>query len=193
MDNHWLPLGRHWGLTISHAELEDAGNFVGGGHKLIWHTTEGRSLSGAFSTLRDNRDAPHVIIDPFHDSAEVIQTIPFNRAARALAHPFGPETNRANCIQVEIVGLAAHSGDWGEREYDHLGALAALIKHRVDIPNGAPLPFIASHRMTGMQFYEATGHFGHCHVPGNDHTDPGAGFTAHYLLDRINRAERVFS
>jgi hypothetical protein len=41
MDKNWLPEGHHWGLRIEHRRLPDAGPFTGGGHKLIWHTTEG--------------------------------------------------------------------------------------------------------------------------------------------------------
>lgn len=179
MSNVWLPTGDHqekWGLTLHKERMEDAGPFTGGGWKLCWHTTEGPTLGGALSALRSKRAASHVVINP--RSGDVVQLIPFDCAARSLAHTLAPETNRANVIQVEIVGHASESGHWSNREYRCLAALAVLIEHRVRIPRrvAADLSFAHPRKLSGTGFVRAAGHLGHCHVPGNDHTDPGTGF-----------------
>lgn len=176
MSDLWLPEGPHWDLNIEHSQLDDAGPFTGGGWKLTWHTTESQreSVDAMFRVLRDKRAAPHVVIGwrAGHRFPVAIQMIPFNRAGRALAHPSGPETNRANTIQVEICGRAAESNDWDVNWYKALSNLANLIEHRVPIPTKRPRRF-PGERYTGAGYVRAEGHVGHCHVPGNDHWDPG--------------------
>lgn len=179
MNRLWLPQGDHrkgWGLLIAYDRAEDAGNFVGGGHKLCWHTTEGGSYSSVVRTLKEKRAAVHFVIDP--RIGRVIQMIPLDKAGRGLAHPSGPETNRANVIQVEIVGYAKESGQWSDEDYRKLAALAVLIEHRFPIPRRTTgeVTFAEPRRLSGPGFYRAAGHCGHCHVPGNDHYDPGKGF-----------------
>ena len=174
MSNIWLPEGNHqkgWGLSISKEIMEDAGQFTGGGHKLIWHTTQGSGMDGALRALKDGHDAPHVTMDPH--TGHAVQNIAFNKAAKSLQHISGPETNRANCIQVEIVGFAEHSHEWPVDVYKRLAALAVLIEHRVSIPRKAGGSFAHPQRLSGVAFVKASGHFGHCHVPGNIHWDPG--------------------
>jgi hypothetical protein len=61
-----------------------------------------------------------------------------------------------------------------------LANLALLIEHRVDIPRKAPRSFPGT-RYTGSGFVRAQGHIGHCHVPGNTHTDPGRFASARLL------------
>jgi len=174
MNDLWLPEGRHWGLNIEHRELPNAGAFTGGGHKLVWHTTEGGGIDNMWRVLRDKNAAPHFCIDPGGGDAPVYQCIPLNRAARALEHPAGtPETNRANAIQVEIIGFAKDADDWGHVIYRDLGALAALIDHRFNIRRGYRPFTVPAKKVTPSGFVRATGHLGHGHVPNNNHWDPG--------------------
>lgn len=191
MDKTLLPNGRHWGLTISH-QIHRTGPFTTGHPKIIWHTTEGSGMGGAVSTLNQNGDQPHFVIDPH--VGRVLQMIRLDEYARALQHPSGtPETNRAHCIQVEVVGFASSSHLWPLSYYNHLAALACLIEHRVDVPRTAPNAFRmkGATRVAPDAFPTHTGHYGHEHVPHNDHTDPGAlnttrlfgrmrALTAHY-------------
>jgi hypothetical protein len=184
IDKLWLPTGPTWDLNIEHKPLEDAGEFTGGGHGLVWHTTESEreSVDAMWHVLRAKNAAPHVVIgwrEGFRYPV-AIQCIPFNRAGRALAHPSGPETNRANKIQVEICGRAAESHTWDANWYKALANLALLIEHRVDIPRKAPRSFPGT-RYTGTGFVRAQGHIGHCHAPGNDHSDPGRFASARLL------------
>lgn len=198
-----LPTGtlESWGLTVEHHILKDAGAFTGGGWKICWHTTEGASLSGALTTLAKNGSAAHFILDP--SNGDVTQCVPLDQAARALGHPSGPETNRANVIQVELVGFAtvaeaqkkgAPAGravpNWDADEYRRLAALAVLIEHRHPVPRHAR-PFRNPEKFTGQGFVDFAGHCGHVHVPGNDHTDPGAGFDWPTLLDKMESFERT--
>lgn len=184
VDKLWIPTGTPYGLRVLKDRMEDAGQFTGGGWKLVWHTTEGSSLQGAIDTLRARRSAPHFVIDP--RTGRCVQTIPLNRAARCLQHIGPEETNRARAIQVEVVGFAAHSGEWPESHYRRLAMLALLIEHRVPIPRrmAAGLTFSNPRKLTGVGFVRAAGHLGHIHVPGNNHTDPGTGFRG-ALLRRL--------
>jgi hypothetical protein len=95
------------------------------------------------SSQPDTPTAPHVVIGwrKGFKYPVAIQCIPFDRAGRALQHPSGPETNRANAIQIEICGRAAESHTWDANWYKALANLALLIEHRVDIPQKAPRSF----------------------------------------------------
>ena len=193
MDQNWLPEGHHWGLKIEHKMLPNAGPMTGGGHKLIWHTTEGTGMDRMWNVLRDKNAAPHFLIDPGGGDAPVYQCIPLNRAARALEHPSGtPETNRANCIQVEIIGFAKDADEWGHVIYRDLGALAALIDHRFNIRRGYRPFTVPAKKVTPLGFVRATGHMGHAHVPNNNHWDPGK-MSGGRLMRAIKDAEEHYA
>jgi hypothetical protein len=193
MDKNWLPEGHHWGLKIEHRRLPDAGVFIGGGHKLCWHTTEGYNIDAMWRVLRDKNAAPHFVIDPGGGDAEVYQCIALNRAARALEHPPGtPPTNTANCIQVEICDYAKNAGDWGHVIYRDLGALAALIDHRFNIRRGYRPFTVPAKKVTPAGFVRATGHLGHSHVPNNSHWDPGR-MNGSALMRAIGDAEKQYA
>ena|SRR5436309_1196473 len=169
----YLPIGTHRELKISR-KITETGPFTGGGWKLIWHTTEGNGLATMVKVLQQKKAEPHFVID--HELGRVVQLVRLDEYARALMHPPGtPETNRANCIQIEICGFAKQADNWSEHSYRNLARLALLIKHRVPIPNRATHPFrINAARLTPNGFVKAAGWLGHEHVPNNDHYDPGA-------------------
>lgn len=195
----WLPEGHHWDLHIEHTPLTGAGAFTGGGWKFCWHTTESDWDSvDAIRNLFVTRDKtgqgsePHFIIGAGigakrHPS--VVQLLPLNRAARTLKHPSGtPETNRANCIQVEVCGRAAESGNWPDSHYKALANLVVLVTHRRPIAPYVPREFASTKRFTSGGFVISRGHVGHQHVPFNDHTDPGVGFKASRLMELLGNA-----
>jgi hypothetical protein len=128
-----------------------------------------------WQVLRDKHAAPHFIIGGRAglDHPVVIQTVPLNRAARALAHPSGPETNRACAVQVEICGFAAEAHNWTEARYKAFANLFVLITHRFKIDNAAPQDFSQTRRMGGQEWVDAKGHVDHAMCPVNDHTDVG--------------------
>jgi hypothetical protein len=176
VSSQWLPEGHHWDLHIEHKPLENAGTFTGGGKKLCWHTTESAfdKVDLMWQVLRDKRAAPHFVIGgrPGLQHPVVIQTIPLDRAARALQHPAGtPQTNRANAIQVEICGFTAEAVDWPESRYKALANLFVLIRHRVAIKNKATVDFSRPRRLGGQEWVDAEGHVDHGQCPNNTHHD----------------------
>lgn len=173
----WLPEGHHWDLHIEHRpSSNDAGSFTGGGNKFVLHTTEGGSLRSN-SDLLHGVNTPHLVfgVDPGELHWTVIQLLPFNRAGKALANNAGDgfQTNRANAVQVEIVGFTRDVPQWSDLMYKRLANLFVLTQHRVEIPSKAPCDFSdPNSRMGDAQWVSAAGVVGHMHAPDNDHTDP---------------------
>jgi hypothetical protein len=180
MSDRQLPEGHlsSWDLHVEHDPAPDAGTFTGGGWKLVWHTTEGTNLRTMVRVLRDKNAAPHLVVgrDPSDDHFTAVQMVPFDVAARALEHPSGPDTNRANAIQVEVCEFAKNAADFNDGLMAALAAVACLVEHRVEIPRTAPRAFSSTpDRYTGWGFVRAKGHLGHQHVANqpSNHWDPG--------------------
>jgi hypothetical protein len=169
--------------------LADAGSFTGGGHKFIVHTTEGTTLDSAFDTRAQNEDAAHFILEVKDGHERLVQTIPINRAARSLEHPSGTlETNRANCIQVEVVGFTdpdlakrlghpeLYVGNWAPAVYKAIHELMSWVHQNFGVPMESDHPFPGHPgfaRLSQQDFVNAVGLLGHCHAASNSHTDPG--------------------
>lgn len=158
--------------------------FTGGGRKLVWHTTEGSSAEGAFGAYRNAGVAPHFTIALVNGRRKLYQHIPLSKAASALRHPSGPDTNRANAIQVEIVGFARQSPHWDPQMYHYLRLLALFVNREFGVPMAEHVNWQSPRRLTGAEFFKYSGHIGHMHVPGNDHSDPGAGFREGIILGK---------
>lgn len=177
MDKLFLPEGAHYDLNIRHHRSESAGARGHGGPKLLLHTVESprRFVDQAVGILDAKRAAPQFVYGYSTTSRfpVVVQTMPINEAGRALEHNFPQETNRANVVQIEICGFAAHSSRWSENYLAGLANLCALIHHRFDFPVTTPLPFGTGAKFSPQGFVNAMGIVGHQHVPGNNHTDPG--------------------
>jgi hypothetical protein len=192
MDKLWLPTGHHWDLHIEREQLEDAGSFTGGGWKLCFHTTESswNSVDAMVDVLRDKRAAPHFCIGgrPGRSHPTVVQLIPLNQAGRALGNDSsdGYQTNRANCIQIEICGRTSEIPQWSDVMYKRLANLTELIRHRVDVPNKAPWDFSNPKRASDSAWVKASGYVGHVHAPDNDHVDPSR-FREGYLIDLVRK------
>jgi hypothetical protein len=156
-----------------HVPMNDAGAFVTGKPRIVHHTTEGTSISGAEDTYRIKNSAPHFTFD--HDHNELHQHIPINRAARALEHRRGfPETNRAHAIQIEHVGIAAHSQEWSKTALERIAELCRWIEANAGVERRCTVSFAnGTPRLAGQAWFDYRGHLGHMHVPGNSHTDPG--------------------
>lgn len=169
---------RHWLKDVRREKFAGAGKFTKGTHyKLVWHTTEGSSIDGAIGAYRANGNCcPHITFNPATN--EVVQHVPFNRAAAALKHPAGcVETNHAHAIQLELVGFAAKTPDWSKAEYARIARLARKIEKATGVRRQCHVKFAAAghtHRLEPHSWLHYSGHCGHQHVPGNDHTDPGA-------------------
>ena len=153
-----------------------AGPQVGGGRKIVWHTTEGHSASGAIAAYRAHGGWPTFTLEYVADGrSRIYQHMGISQAARALRHPSGPETNRANAVQVEIVGFARDAPTWSRAQYRAIARLARWIEHAWGVPRRTGVRFgTPARRMGATEFFRYAGHCGHAHVPHNDHVDPGA-------------------
>jgi N-acetylmuramoyl-L-alanine amidase len=159
-----------------------AGHHKGGGRKIVWHTTEGSTASNAIAAYRAHGGWPTFTLERRKGGRyRLYQHMGLSEAARALKHPSGPETNRANAVQVELVGFARESSGWSRGHYKVIARLARWIEQNWLVPRTASVRFgSGAARMDGMEFYNYAGHCGHQHVPLNDHTDPGS-----ILIDRV--------
>lgn len=160
------------------------GPYLGGGRKLLWHTTEGYSLP------RYSGSNPHFTLNPA--TGQLWQHQPITEPSRALVHsPGTPETNRANVVQVELIGFAAQTHDWPDAYYGNIAALARWIEANHGVPSKSTVAFTstATHqarRMIGMEFIAYSGHCGHEHAPPNNvHWDPSRFRIGDVLADPV--------
>ena len=153
-----------------------SGSFNGGPFKIVHHSTEGSSAAGAFAAYRDKRADPHFTVD----GERVYQHIDTSTGARALRNPpGGVETNRLSALQIELVGFAG-----SRKNAAALANLARLCRwleteHAIPRhwPNGPPRPAVngkdpGNHNRSEVHWTSKSGHYGHCHVPENNHWDP---------------------
>lgn len=149
--------------------------------KLVWHTTETAGLP------RYSGSAPHITFDV--KTGRIYQHIALHNMAAALKHPTWPETNRANAIQVELIGysdarVAASIGrsdlavqNWTDADYARIASLARWIEKHAGVKRVCTVKFEnRSHPLSGDTWLRYGGHLGHQHVPNNDHWDPSGWF-----------------
>lgn len=80
-----------------------SGTYSSGPFKIVHHTTQGTTASGAFDAYTRNKSAPHFTVD----ETTVYQHFDTTRFSRSLANPpRGVQTNRESAIQIEVVGYA---------------------------------------------------------------------------------------
>lgn len=165
---------------------------AGSGPKIVHHTTEGSSTAGAVGAYRGSGSWPHFTIEWTGSRLKVTQHLPVSVAARALAHPSGPETNRANCVQIEHVGFARSTEDWPAARFAAVADLCRWIERQTGCPaaTGPGTQWGKDHppRVSGVSFFKGSGHYGHQHVPGNDHWDPGQFDIARVLAGQDAKA-----
>lgn len=177
-----------WHPDAKRVVFADAGPYVVKLDKptLLWHTTETKGLPSYQGTQ------PHFTLNP--RTNELWQHQSILRAAKALEHPLGTvETNRANCIQVELVcysdenvakqvgGLAVP--DLTASDYANIAKLARWIERNAGVPRKCSVKFKhypeSSGLSNGVRLSEAAwlnyeGHLGHQHAPNNHHGDPSS-------------------
>lgn len=154
--------------------------------RLVLHTTEGSGTVSSFAKFYGHTTYwPHFTADP--RLKQLAQHLPFSRAGRALSHTTSTETNKANCIQVEIIGYARDAAGWPTDQVDWLGRALAPVFDALTIPRKAPA-FVANgaglnaaQRMSEAAWRAFSGVCGHEHVPENDHYDPGAFNVTRFL------------
>ena len=166
------------------------------------HTTEGFGWPAYIRDGKVGAAAPHLTGLPDFANKRMIWRQHFNdnHSARALSNPAGGvETNKANILQVELIGTCddRYRTSWGTRragvDYIHwptapdwatrgLAELLAYWNKRwgVKLTDGG-LPWVTfdaylrgNPRMTATQWRNFYGVCGHQHVPENTHGDPGS-------------------
>jgi hypothetical protein len=169
-----LALGTAFLPNVERIDGNDAGAFIASPPKIVWHTTEGSSVEGAVGAFKANNSWPHFTLNP--QTGRLVQHLPMTRAGRSLEHRAGTvETNRAHAIQVELVGFASESPGWSPQDYARIAQLARQIESACGVPRKAFAKFTArGQRLSNAAWLNGSGHCGHQHVPGNNHTDPGA-------------------
>jgi len=152
----------------------NAGNFTGGGKKLVIHTTEGRTALGAVAAYKKNNSWPHFTIS--YEEKKQIQHLPLNLAARSLQNDTkdGYDTNRANAIQIEIVGYANETSSWPQSKLDWIAQQFKKIYDNYQFGLSYPEFRQGTRRFGDKEFVDYSGIVGHAHVPDNNHWDPGA-------------------
>lgn len=145
--------------------------------RIVHHSTEGSSLTGAVAAYRSHRGWPHFTVD----DTTVAQHIDTSTASFALQNaPGGVETNRACAIQIEVVGFAARP-----KNLRTLGNVARLCRWLEQVhgipavwPNGYPKTAVngrdpGGHNRDAGTWRKSGGHYAHSTTPENRHWDPG--------------------
>lgn len=166
----WMPGAKRLPATM-------AGTMDGshGTRKVVWHNEgvdrpgDAHNAPAVARYVRDRGIAYHLIWDSTH--GVFVQLYPADVAARSLLNPGGlpwsPNRQGALCVQVCVVG-------YGHRPFTD-GPLAGLPRVMAWLDDlGVPRKardFANPGR--GQDAWTRSGHHGHAHAPGNDHTDPG--------------------
>jgi hypothetical protein len=159
--------------------------------RVVWHTTE----TSAWPTYDGGAKAPTLTARPDMTAKTLTwrQHFPVDMAARALRNlSGGVETNRDECVQVEIVGTCdptrhASSPSWLYTPEAPEWVLAGMADFSAwclsewgipltDMPVWQAYPASyggTANRMTNSAWSAFRGHCGHQHVPENVHGDPG--------------------
>jgi len=167
----------------------NGGSMVGGPPRAVWHITWDQlgpggkmpSFDAIAGYLQRVNYCPHLMWDPW--TGRIVQFYPADQSARALANRAGGvETNRqgSRCIQVEVFFSpgAVRDGRTYKTVADTpckgLPEIVAWMRG-LGIPDRWPLgwPTWDRNSRSASTWQTTGGHYGHCHVPENDHTDPG--------------------
>ncbi|MFI8085923.1 peptidoglycan-binding protein [Kitasatospora sp. NPDC086009] len=153
------------------------------GPRVTWHTTECPSGAGYFASMGSYLSSagvePQVLYDPASD--RLGQFGPLTQSGRALRNDGARRTNREGSVNIQVEVVARAGQPWtdgfdpqAKPNYQRL--IAAARAHGVPDtwPAGPPAasPSAPSNRSRDI-WQSKGGHYGHCHVPGNDHWDPG--------------------
>lgn len=164
----------------------DGGPYDETGHpKVVLHTTEGSSLSGAEAAFAAY--PPHLGYDPIIRTKH--QYVRLDRHSYALR---GDESDDEFAVQVEIVGFASQTHQWSDQIYRNI---ANDIIKPLTVAIGVPQQHLRFYRqdegivlasatspirLSNTAFRSFSGWLGHQHIPAPDvHWDPGG-----FLIDK---------
>lgn len=175
-----------WMPGASKHSVGNTGAMNGGPSRVVWHTTSNVSdhvFGNELGWFTDGGAdvAPHLLWDPF--TGEIAQLFPADSRSLSLQNAGSVKTNRTGkyCIQIEIVftqgekvnGKVYNSvAETPCKNLDKIMTWLDSLGIAQKWPAGAPTAF---HRQDiSVDFWlNNGGHYGHCHVPGNFHVDPG--------------------
>lgn len=178
-----------WMPGVEHQSEGNGGSMVGGPPRAVWHITWDRlgkggkmpSFDAIASYLREVNYCPHLMWDPW--TGRIVQFYAADESARALENAAGGvETNRqgSHCIQVEV--FFSPGAVVGGKRYDSvaetpckgLDGIVAWMRS-LGIPDRWPngWPQWTNNSRNQAHWRTEPGHYGHCHVPENSHSDPG--------------------
>jgi hypothetical protein len=148
----------------------DGGAVSGHLPRVVWHSTETDPATTHAATIAANLDrqdwSVHLVWNPVHGG--LVQAIPANRYGRGLQEFNFPTNTEGNpCIQIEVVGFAAHPFTNGPCR--GLGRIMDWLRS-FGIPDVFPSG-VAGPR--DRQSWQRAGHFTHAVTPDNIHWDPG--------------------
>jgi hypothetical protein len=163
------------------ANSRSGGSYLAGPWRFVFHTIEGEPSADAFRRLAaGHANPPHLWAMP--SANLLLQTLPLNRSAYALARPSATETNRLQAVQVELWGFAANMAgasqatlDWlADRVLAPVARMVPINLDNVRPPGGEHCYGTGSPcRMSTEEWARFDGVCGHKDVPTNSHWDPG--------------------
>jgi hypothetical protein len=173
MGEVWIPEAQD--LTAAGT----SGTMDGGTPRVTWHVTVSPSGGSYFDAMHGvltrNKSEPHILYDPLTD--RLGQYFPLNRSARALANDGTRRTNGHGSVNIQIEVVAQPDGftRYWKPGPNYRALMRAIRSWGVpDVwPAGRVSKSYADKVTRTWTAYSKAGHFGHCHVPGNDHWDPG--------------------
>lgn len=156
-----------WHPDAKRVPYPDAGSMNSNPARGVLHTTEGYGLP------RYSGSAPHFTLNP--KTGELWQHIAINRCAMALKNlSGGVETNRANAVQIEMIGFAKDTDNWPRSYYREVADLMRWIERNSGVKRKSEVKFVAgSNHMSASRWNSYDCWCGHQHVPEQDHWDPG--------------------
>jgi hypothetical protein len=171
----WVPDAERVASSLS------GGSYLAGPWRFVFHTIEGEPSADAFRRLAaSHATPPHLWAMPSADL--LLQTIPLNRSAYALARPGSTQTNRLQAVQVELWGFAAKMAGASQATLNWLAdrvlaPVARMVPINLDNvrPAGGEYCYGSGSpcRMSAEEWARFDGVCGHKDVPTNDHWDPG--------------------
>jgi hypothetical protein len=156
------------------------------GPRFTWHVTV--SPTGYFTSMAsyliNAGFEPQVLYDPKSD--RLGQFGPLTQSARALKNDGTRRTNREGRVNIQVEVVAMPSPPWTNgfdpaTKPNFRKLLAAGRAHGIpDVwPAGPPVASSSAPMPRRRDIWQSKpGHYGHCHVPGNTHWDPGGIDTA---------------
>ncbi len=148
---------------------------LGGPPRAVLHRTVGQGFEGNAAFLAREGFEVQVLWDPF--TGQIGQYFPLSRGGYGLMHK-GVETNVQGtaCIQIEVCdyGRSFNITDSPMKNWDAIleGVRSWGIPDHFPLGPCSPLNGPRAGGDATVWLNQA-GWYGHCHVPGNEHVDPG--------------------